>query len=145
MLQKMMRRFDASDEHDKELRGDLANIGQKVDAHAVSIMHLELKMAQLSTTVNPRQLGTLPRNTIQSHKNDGNFMTITTPRGKEIIDPPMLSVVEYEMRKDEEVVETSGELVDKAVKGAELPQKVNPIPRPPQPFPQRLVKNTEDG
>ena len=37
MLLKMMRRFDASDEHNKELRGDLANIGQKIDAHAVSI------------------------------------------------------------------------------------------------------------
>ena len=31
MLQKMIRRFDASDEHAKELRGDLAKIGQKVD------------------------------------------------------------------------------------------------------------------
>ena len=42
MLQKMMRRFDVSDENAKELRGDLANIGQKVDAHAVSIKHLKL-------------------------------------------------------------------------------------------------------
>ena len=41
MLQIMMRRFDASDEHAKEFRGDLANIGQKVNAHAVSIKHLE--------------------------------------------------------------------------------------------------------
>ena len=57
MLQKMMRRFDSSDESAKELRGDLANIGQNV-------MHLELQMSQLSTTVNPRQLGTLPNNTI---------------------------------------------------------------------------------
>ena len=45
MLQKMMRRFDVIDEHAKELRGDLANIGQKVDAHAVSIKNLELQMA----------------------------------------------------------------------------------------------------
>ena len=42
MLQKIMRRLDASDEQTKELRGDLANIGQKVDAHAISIKHLEL-------------------------------------------------------------------------------------------------------
>ena len=54
LLQKMMRRFDASDEHAKEFRGDLANIGQKVNAHAVSIKHLELQMAQLSMTVSPR-------------------------------------------------------------------------------------------
>ena len=45
ILQKMMGRFDASDEHAKELRGDLANIGQKVDAHAISIKHLELQMS----------------------------------------------------------------------------------------------------
>ncbi|XP_015068648.1 uncharacterized protein LOC107013186 [Solanum pennellii] len=54
-------------------------------------------------------------------------------------------MVEYEMRKDKEVVETSGELVDKTAKEAEVLQKVALIPRPPPPFPQRLVKNTEDG
>ena len=48
MLQKIMRRFDASDEHTKELRSDLGSIGKKVDAHAISIKHLELQMAQLS-------------------------------------------------------------------------------------------------
>ena len=37
MLQKIMRKFDTSDEHAKELRGDLANISQKVDARVVSI------------------------------------------------------------------------------------------------------------
>ena len=45
--------------HAKELRGELANIGQKVDANAVLIKYLELQMAQLSTTVNPRQSNTL--------------------------------------------------------------------------------------
>ena len=35
MLQKMMRRFNARDEHIKELMGDLASIGQKVDTHAI--------------------------------------------------------------------------------------------------------------
>ena len=38
----MRRRFDTSDEHTKEFRGDLENIGQKVDAHEVSIKHIEL-------------------------------------------------------------------------------------------------------
>ena len=42
MLQKMLRTFDTSDEHTKEMRDDLANILQKVDAHAVLIKHLEL-------------------------------------------------------------------------------------------------------
>lgn len=68
MLQNMKRKFDASDEHTKELRGDLANIRQKVDAHAVSLMHRELQMAQFSTIMNPRQPGTLPSSTIQNPK-----------------------------------------------------------------------------
>ena len=37
MLHKIMRRFDASDEHIKELRCDLPSIGQKDDTHAISI------------------------------------------------------------------------------------------------------------
>ena len=57
----------------------------------------------------------------------------------------MPSGVEDEVRKDDEVVEVSGKLVDKAVKEAEIPRKVIPIPIPPPPFPQRLVKNIEDG
>ena len=65
-----MRRFDASYEHIKELRSDLAGIGQKVDTHAISIKLLELQMGQLSATVNTRQPGTLPRNTVQNPKND---------------------------------------------------------------------------
>ena len=64
MLHKIMRRFDASDEHIKELRCDLAGIGQKVDTHAISIKQIELQMAQLSATVNTRQPGTLPSNTV---------------------------------------------------------------------------------
>uniref|UniRef100_M1E109 Integrase core domain containing protein n=1 Tax=Solanum tuberosum TaxID=4113 RepID=M1E109_SOLTU len=58
MMQKMMRRFDATDENVKEIRNDLSGIGQKVDAHEVPIKHLEQQMTQLSTTVKPRQPGT---------------------------------------------------------------------------------------
>ena len=65
MLHKMIRRFDASDEHIKELRGDLSSIGQKVDTHAISIKQIELQMAQLSATVNTRKPGTLPSNTVK--------------------------------------------------------------------------------
>ena len=91
MLHKMIRRFDASDEHNEELRNDLAGIGQKVDTHAISIKNLELQLAQLSTTVNTRQPGTLLSNTVQNPKNDGHCMAITTRGGKQTIDPPMPS------------------------------------------------------
>ncbi|XP_015084096.1 uncharacterized protein LOC107027442 [Solanum pennellii] len=53
-------------------------------------------------------------------------------------------VVQDEIRKDEEVLETSVELVNKMAKEAEVPQKLVPIPRPPPPFSQKLVKKTED-
>ena len=66
MLHKMMRRFDASDEHNKELRNDLAGIGQKFDTHAISIKHLDLQLAQLSATMNKWQSRTLPSNTVQN-------------------------------------------------------------------------------
>ena len=135
ILQQMMRRFDASDEHANELRGDLGNIRKKVNAHVISIKHLELQMSQFSTIVNPRKPGTLPRNTIQNPKNDGHCMAVSTRGGKKTIDPHMLSVVEDVMRKDAEVVEISGKLVYKMVKEAKVPQKVLLIPRLPPPFP----------
>ena len=57
-----MRRFDVSDEQIKELRCDLASIGQKVDTHAILIKQIELQVAELSITVNTRQPSTLPSN-----------------------------------------------------------------------------------
>ena len=74
MLHKMMRRFNASDEHIKELRSDLAGIGQKLDTHAISIKQLEFQMAQLFAALNTRQPSTLPSNTVQNLKNDGHCM-----------------------------------------------------------------------
>ena len=78
MLHKNMRRFDTSDEHIKELRCDLNSIGQKFDTHAISIKQIELQMAQLSATMNTRQSGTLPSNTVPNPKNGAHCMAITT-------------------------------------------------------------------
>ena len=72
-------------------------------------------------------------------------MTITTRGGMQTINPPMTSSVEDEVRRNYEVVEDSGELVEKSWKKAEIPQKVTTVPRSPPPFPQTLVKKTDDG
>ena len=72
-------------------------------------------------------------------------MEIITQGGKKFIDPPMPSMVEDESGKDEEVVETSGELVDKVVKEQAVPKYVIPVPRTPRPFPHGLLKMSEDG
>ncbi|TMW87781.1 hypothetical protein EJD97_019473, partial [Solanum chilense] len=145
MLDKMMRRFNASDEHIKELRCDLASIGQKVDTRAISIKQIKLQVAQLSATMNTRQPGTLSNNTTQNPKNDVHSMAITTRGGKQTIDPPMPSNKENVRKDDDKVVEGSGEVEESNGKDAEVPMKVIPMPRPPPPFPQRLVKKTEDG
>ena len=53
---------------------------------------------------------------------------------------------EEKVRKDnDKVVEGSGEVEDSLGKDKEVSIKVIPMPRPPPPFPQRLVKKTEDG
>ena len=145
MLHKMMRRFDASDEKIKELRSDLVGIGQKVDTHAISIKQIELQMAQLFATVNTRQPGTLPSNTIQNLKNDAHCMEITTRGGKQTIDPPMPSNEEKVRKDNDKVVKGSVEEEESNGKDVEVPMKVIPMPRPPPPFPHRLVKKTEDG
>ena len=50
------------------------------------------------------------------------------------------------MTKDtDKVVDVDGELEDNTATDVEVPKKVTPMPRPPPPFPQRLVKKTEDG
>ena len=134
MLHKIIRRFDASDENTKELRSDLAGIGQKVDTHAISIKQLELQMTQLSAIVNTRQPGTLPRNTVQNLKNDGPCMTITTRGGKQTVDPPMPSNEEKMIKGNDKVVEVSGKVEDNTGKDAEVPIKVTSMPRPPPPF-----------
>ena len=50
------------------------------------------------------------------------------------------------MRQDDDkLVRGSGEAEESTGKDVEVPMKVIPMPRPLPPFPQRLVKKTEDG
>ena len=102
-------------------------------------------MAQLFATVNTWQPGTLPSNTVQNPKNDVHCMAITTRGCKQTIDPSMPSNEEKVRKDNDKVVEGSGEAEDSTGKDAEVPMKVIPMPRPPPPFPQRLVKKIEDG
>ncbi|KAK4733798.1 hypothetical protein R3W88_008059 [Solanum pinnatisectum] len=85
----------------------------------------ELEDHMLSTTINPRQPGTLPSNTIKNSKNDGHCIAVTTRGGKQTIDPPMLYGVEIETSKDNDVVEVSGEFQNATEREVELTQKVS--------------------
>ena len=101
--------------------------------------------AQLSATVNTWQTGTLPSNTVQNPKYDAHCMAITTRGGKKIIYLHMPSNEKKVTKDTDNVVDISGEVEDNTAKDAEVPKKVTPMPRPPPPFPQRLLKKTEDG
>ena len=57
----------------------------------------------------------------------------------------MSSNVEKVRKDNDKVVEGSGEAEDSTRKDVKAPIKVIPMPRPPPPFPQRLVKKTKDG
>ena len=102
-------------------------------------------MAQLSATVNTRQRGSIPCNTVQNPKNDAHCMTITNRGGKQTNDTPMPSTYENVRKDNDNMVKGSGEVEESNRKDVEVPMKVIPMPRPPPPFPQRLVKKTEDG
>ncbi|XP_049345740.1 uncharacterized protein LOC125810277 [Solanum verrucosum] len=65
-------------------------------------------------------------------------------RGKQTIDPPMPSGVEVEASKNDDVIKVNGEFEIATEKKVEITQKVVPILRTPPPFPQRLVKKTEE-
>ena len=57
-----------------------------------------------------------------------------------------MSSTEENVRKDNDnMVKGSGEVEESNRKDVEVPMKVIPMPRPPPPFPQRLMKKTEDG
>ena len=99
-----------------------------------SIKQLELQMAQLLSTVNTRQPGTLPNNTVENLKNDGHCMGITTRGAKQIIDPPMPSNEEKVRKDNNKVIEVIGNVEDNTGKDAEVPIKVTPMPRTPPPF-----------
>ena len=72
-------------------------------------------------------------------------MAITTRGGRQTIDPPMPSTEENVKKDNDNVEKGSGEAEESNGKDVEVPMKVIPMPTPPPPFPQILVKKTEDG
>ena len=130
----MMRKFYASDEYIKELRSDLAGIGQKVDTHAISIKRLGLRMAQLSAT-RTHENRALFLATLSKIEKMMRCMAITTRGGNQTIDPYMPSNEEKVIKDNNKVVEVSGEVEDNTGKYVEVPKKVTSMPRPP-PIPQ---------
>ena len=71
-------------------------------------------------------------------------MEITTRGGNQSIDLTMPSNDKKVIKDNNEFVKVSGKVEDNTRKAAEVPTKVIPMPRPQQPFPQRLVTKAMD-
>lgn len=71
----------------------------------------------MSSTVNPRHPGTLPKNIINNTKNDGHCLAVTTHRVKHTIDPPIPTEVERVTEKDENEVEVIEDPESQCIKG----------------------------
>lgn len=84
-------------------------------------------MNQFSTSVNPSQPITLPRNIIHHTMNYGNCTTVTTRGGGQTVDQPIFSVVEEDIRKEDEVKEANIEVGDAPSEKAELSRKWSPF------------------
>lgn len=74
MIEKMRRRFNATDENVKDIGNDLSGIREKVDSHTIS-------MTQFSTTMNPDQPSTHPSYTILNPNNYDHCVTVIIHKG----------------------------------------------------------------
>uniref|UniRef100_M1DL60 Integrase core domain containing protein n=1 Tax=Solanum tuberosum TaxID=4113 RepID=M1DL60_SOLTU len=72
-------------------------------------------------------------------------MAVTTRAGKQTIDPLISFEIEIVVERDDNEIEVTEEFKNATEKEVEVTQKVVPMPRPPPPFPQRLVKKSEEG
>ncbi|XP_049375590.1 uncharacterized protein LOC125840657 [Solanum verrucosum] len=71
MLAKMLQKVESTDAGIKEMKSNFSSMSQLVDSHTTSIKQLEQQLGQLSVLLNPRKNGSLPSETIQNPKKDG--------------------------------------------------------------------------
>ncbi|XP_060201978.1 uncharacterized protein LOC132630418 [Lycium barbarum] len=141
MLSRILKKVESIDSFCKETRDEMKSLGKVVGSHLNSIKQLESQRGQISATLNQRQKGTLPGDTVPNPKNDSDHKChpITTRSGKTIGGETSV--------KDNVVVDVAEK--DEASKGKEaieeVPRALPPVPKPPPPFPQRLAKKEEDG
>lgn len=71
------------------MKSEISNINQKIKSYYITIKQLELQFSLMLTQLNQSQISTLPSNTVQNYKNEGQYMASTTRGGKSKIYPPM--------------------------------------------------------
>ncbi|XP_059277799.1 uncharacterized protein LOC132031978 [Lycium ferocissimum] len=151
----------------------MKSLGKIVGSHSISIKQLESQLGQISATLNQRQKGTLPSDTVANPKNYGDHKchAITTRSGKtiggemlvknnvvvdeeKIVEEPIGVEEEVTSKKkrasiEKPIIVEDGPEIDAALKGEKavekMPRALPPVPKPLPPFPQRLAKKADDG
>ncbi|KAF3672677.1 hypothetical protein FXO37_07403 [Capsicum annuum] len=87
----------------KKIKANISRLTQKVESYATAIKKLEHYFRKISVTLNQRQLGTLPSNTVQNLKYNDHILAISMRSGITTMDPPMptIEVVDDDMSVSE--------------------------------------------
>ncbi|XP_059285154.1 uncharacterized protein LOC132038513 [Lycium ferocissimum] len=111
MLSRVLKKVESTNSFCKEIRDEMKSLGLIVGFHSTSIKQLESQLGQISATLNQRQKGTLPSDTVANPKNDGDHKchAITTRSGKTIGGETW--VKDNRVANDEKIVEEP--IVDK--------------------------------
>ncbi|KAK4724715.1 hypothetical protein R3W88_027494 [Solanum pinnatisectum] len=64
MLAKVLQKVESTDAVVKEMKGDFSSMIQLVDSHTTFIKQIEQQLGQLSASLNQRNNGSLPSDTI---------------------------------------------------------------------------------
>ncbi|XP_060181669.1 uncharacterized protein LOC132611264 [Lycium barbarum] len=170
MLSKVLRKVEPINSIVKEAKDDMKNMrygmrnmGKIVCSHSTYIKKLESQLSQILATINQRQKGTLPSDTVTNPKNDGEHAckAIATRSGKVLGEEKLVKedivvddetlIVELIIVEEENTPNKKRVSVEKLVviegvpANEEIMEVLTPIPKPPLPFPQGLEKKTNDG
>ncbi|XP_059281184.1 uncharacterized protein LOC132034854 [Lycium ferocissimum] len=170
-IEDMLKKVESTDTFFKETRDEVKSMGQVVSSHSTSIKQLESQLGQISASLNQRQKGSLPSDTVTNPRNDGDhkYNAITTRSGKTIgektlvkedvliddekmVKEPMVVEEEVNPKKmrasiEKPIVVEDGPEINEASQGKETVEEVSraspPVMKPLPPFPQRLTKKAD--
>uniref|UniRef100_A0A1S4DGI5 Uncharacterized protein n=1 Tax=Nicotiana tabacum TaxID=4097 RepID=A0A1S4DGI5_TOBAC len=133
----------------QQVIGSTVKINERVDAHDATIKNIEVKVGQISMSLNNRPQGTLPADTQINPKDQGpkQLMAVSLRNGRDLDEEQERArdniQAETLIQETEKVAEVVEEPVVEIVAEKEKSQEIGKK-RPPTPFPQRLAKHQKE-